>query len=157
MVSLAQMLDNNKFSMSGFCASYETDGRKDRTAVLGSVPAVWLCLCSPCSQGCSLPVLPQREVLQTEPVVSVKRTPPAHSRSDCWELKCSLGRQRESLHAAFLCVSMCVFSLSKTPLSWLRAWGSSCLCCTALPQKICHPMTLEGHSTDNSTCPQLCF
>lgn len=108
MVSLAQMLANNKFSTSGFYTSYKTDGRREPTAVLGSVPAAWLCLCSPGSQGSSLAVLPWREVLQTEPVVSMKGTPPSLSRSTAENSSAPQGGSGRAF-MLFVCVCLCVF------------------------------------------------
>lgn len=81
MVSLAQMLDNSKFPMSGFFTVSEADGRTEPTAVLGSTPAAVLCLGSLCSWGSSLPALKQREVLHKQPVLSTEGTPPALSGS----------------------------------------------------------------------------
>lgn len=56
MFSLAQMLDNNKFSMSGLCASHEADGGKDGAGQRGCGLAVSLLPMQPshvrcCEQG----------------------------------------------------------------------------------------------------------
>lgn len=98
MFSLAQMLDSNPFSMSG---------RPEPSAVLGSVPLL------PVQPGSILPALPWRELLQTACVEHEEKTPPALSGSNCCELQRSPGRQRESVPAVCLCVSMCGFSLAK--------------------------------------------